>query len=322
MANAPKRTKKQSNVYKTGKLSKNNRFSTNGVNWTVVIVTCSILASFVFAVILGAMLGNKAHSSQNTTTEGGSSSSITPPVLDKVSPHSELNAYFADMTNADPNASLSEQTGAAREAGNALFFYLRTDDGKLIYSSTQAKALDFSYHTNLTLDRLSNHLAYYDDYAVGLFESDFSAALNTEARMIVQTNEALLLAEATKSAFSQIIIEFSDEINKDNAAYYYTYLMNVKLACPGASIGIKLPYIFAANADNAGIMAELLGIVDFYALDLGALNTDEISSVLSPLAYFTQRYGTVVMLDTADTATLADRILALKNRGVNSYIVK
>lgn len=322
MAKAPKITKKQSNAYKVGKLSKNNRFATNSVNWTVVIVSCCVLASFVFAVIVGNMLGDKAHSSQNTTTNGGGASSLTPPTADKVSPHSELNAYFADMSDADPALSLSLQTQTARESGNALFFNLQYGDGKLIYSSSEATRLGFSCSNNLTLDRLGNHFEYYNDYAVGLFESSFSATLGSEERMTIQNNEALLLSEAAEIAFSQLIVEFSGEINKDNAAYYYSYLLNLKLACEGTPVGIKVPYIFAVSSDNSGIMADLLGIVDFFVIDLGARGADELLSAISPLSYFIQRHGAVVMLDAGDTATLSDRIAALADRSVKSYIVK
>ncbi len=140
--------------------------------------------------------------------------------------------------------------------------------------------------------------------------------------MTIQTNEALLLAEATKSAFSQVVIEFSGAITKRNAPHYYAYLINVKLACGGTPVGIKLPYTFVANSDNAGIIAELLGIVDFLATDLEGRSATEIDESLSSLVYFVQRYNTVVMLDAGDTADLPDRLSALYERGIKSYIVK
>lgn len=305
-----------------GKLSKSTRFSTKGVNWTVIIVICSILATLIFAIVLGNILGDKAQQSQNTTTTGDGSSSIIPPTLDKTPPHSNLHAYFADMTGADPAESLSAQTSSARDAGNALYFDLRASDGTLIYSSAQAESLGYSCRDNLTLDRLTNHLAYYNDYAVALFKSDLSATQSNEKRLTVQTNESLLLAEATKSTFSQVVIEFSGAITKKNAPHYYAYLMNVKLSCGGTPVGIKLPYTFVADPDNAGIIAELLGIVDFLAADLEGRSAAEIDESLSSLVYFVQRYSTVVMLDAGDAATLSDRLSALENRGIKSYIVK
>ncbi len=133
MASTQKKQKKQSSaIYKMGKLSKNTRFSTKGVNWTAVIVTCSILATLIFAIVLGNVLGDKAQQSQNTTTTGDGSSSIIPPTLDKTPPRSNLHAYFADMTGADPAESLSTQTSSARDAGNALYFDLRASNGTLI----------------------------------------------------------------------------------------------------------------------------------------------------------------------------------------------
>lgn len=322
MANAPKNPKKKTAVYKQGKLTKNNRFATNSINWTIVIVCCSIIASFVFAILLGSFLGDKAHSSQSTTTPAGDSSTLIPPKSDKVSPQKELHAYFADMTNADPNISLSEQTATARESGNALFFDLRNADGSLVYSSSVATELGFSQNSNLKLDRLANHLDYYIDYAVALFESYFASTLDAEERMAIQNAEALLLKEATEKAFPQIIIEFSHDITRDNAIYYQSYLLNLKLACPTASVGIKLPYVFVSDSNNSGVIAAFMGIADFYVLDLGSRGEAEIASSVASLVYFNERYEGVIMLDSSDAESLAKRIDALLTNGVKNYVIK
>lgn len=292
------------------------------MNWTAIIVIGCILASFIFAVLLGAFLGDKAQDAQNTTPPAGDPSSITPPKADKAPPQSNLHAYFADMTGADPEISLSEQTAAAREMGNALFFDLRSSNGTLMYTTELAQELGYSVSSNLKLDRLRNHLEYYADYAVALFESDFSSSLSAQERMSVQSTEALLLKEATDVAFSQIIIEFPSDITRDNAIYYQAYLLNLKLACPGVPIGVKLPYVFISDPDNSGTMDTFLNIADFYALDLGGREEAELSTIAASLAYFNTRYDGVIMLDYGDSELLEARINALLDKGVKNYIVK
>lgn len=322
MAQAFKPPKKSSNAYKRGKLTRRARFtSTKSIDKKWLIVIGCVLFSFLFAVILGNILGDKAKDSQNDINGAGSSSSLNAPSVDKTSPRVSLHAYFADLSTADPNISLSEQTGAAREQGNALFFNMRTG-GALIYSSPKSTELGFSSAYDLTLDRLNNHFDYYNDYAVGLYRSDFSAELDAESRMNTQTKDALVISEATKSAFEQIIVEFSGEVHRYNAIYYQTYLLNLKLACEGVPIGIKLPYSFFISSANSGVITELLSIADFCVIDLGSQQKDELLASLDPLVYFTERYSAIIMLDAGDPATLGERISALESKGIESYIIK
>ena len=317
----PSTKKKPSNVYKAGKLTRSAQFSSRKIDKKWMIIISCVLASFLFAIILGNILGSIANNSQNNANNAGSSSSLDAPSVDKTSPKLSLHAYFADMSSADPNVSLSEQTGSARSKGNALYFVMKNGN-KMAYSSPTSSELGFAQSENLALSRLGNHFDYYNDYAVGLFNSDFSADLENKARMKIQMNEALVLAEATEGVFDQIIIEFSGEVHRYNAIYYQTYLLNLKLACEGVPIGVELPYSFLTNSSNSGVVAEIFSIADFCAINLGSQTPDELSVSVEPLAYFTERYNAVIMLDESDPATLEARISALEEKGIKNYIVK
>ena len=76
------------------------------------------------------------------------------------------------------------------------------------------------------------------------------------------------------------------------------------------------------NSDNAGSVASLLDIVDFFVVDFGSASADEIKTTLSPLIYFVERYNCVAILSGTNESTLEDRIAALEDKGVKSYIVK
>lgn len=313
--------KKQSNVYKTGRLTRSARFSNHKIDKKWLIVIGCVIFSFLFAVILGNILGDKARDSQNNINNAGSLSSLEAPSMDKTSPKTALHAYFADMSTADPNVSLSEQTESARSKGNALYFEIKNGE-KLIYSSSKAAELGFSQSQNLDLSRLGNHFDYYNDYAVGLFKSDYSASLGNEERMKTQMNEALVIEEATQNVFDQIIIEFSGEVHRYNAIYYQTYLLNLKLACEGTPIGVKLPYSFLTSSSNSGVIAEIFAIADFCVIDLGSKTADELKTSVEPLSYFIERYSAVIMLSFADASTLGERISTLETSGIKGYIVK
>lgn len=320
---SPKPTVKSNNkAYKKGKLSKNARFSARRIIWTPIIVLLCVLATFIFAIIFGNFLGKKAENSQSTSTSTDDTSNLTPPIADKVAPHKNLQAFFADMTGADPEKSLSELTANARDRGNALLINIQNEMGDIIYSSKKVSELGFEHQENLTLARLKNHFEYYNDFAVGFFKSDFSANLNSEEALKLQTNEILLLKEASDTAFSQIIIEFSGNITKDNLIHYQSYLLGLKLACPKTPIGIKISAEFLNDSNNAGTAAGLLDMVDCFVLDLENKTAEHIKATLSPLIYFTERYNCVIMISDADNAILTEKIIAIQDKVIDNYIVK
>ena len=313
------------NAYKVGKLSKKSRFSTRKVNHKLIFVLSAIVLSFVAAMILSNYLGKKVEKSQGTTTPD-TIQGIVMPTPDKALPTDKLNAYFVDFTSALPpdkvnDNSLSNQTGEAREKGNAFFVEFFYENGDFLYSSAASEELQIPYRENLTLTRLENHFKYYQDYALGYLKSKFSANLNASERTKTQANEILLLSEASEKAFSQLVVEFSDNITKNNLIHYQTYLLNLKLACENTPIGIKIPLSLVTNASNHGVLAQLMEIADFYVLDFSGKSAEQISEILSPLAFLNQKYSITAILSSTEE-TLSTRIEALKNAGINNYIVK
>ena len=322
MANQNQSYKKRSNAYKKGSLSRKDRFSGKKINLVPIVIVACVVLSFIGAMILGNYLGTLAQDSQGTPQAPGSPSSGELPSVDKVPPEAELHAYFADMSASDPEISLSEQTGAARERGNALYFKLRYENGELLYSSDASERLEYPARENLTLTRLQNHLAYYADFAVGELLSDFDSSLSAEEGLKIKHVEITLLAEAADACFDQLIIDFSTDINRDNVTHYLSYLIDLKLACPETPVGVRLDYSFITDADNSGVVAQLLSIADFYALDLGDCDAEELDSALSPLVYFSERYNGVITLNDSDADSLSARISALADKNMDSYIIK
>ena len=324
--NTSYRVKRSSkNAYKVGKLSKNARFSTRKINYKLIFVLGALVLSFVFAMAFGNHLSKKAEESKNSPPSD-SSQNVVIPSADKVSPKVNLNAFYVDFSTALPpteenSNSLSNQTANARNSGNALFVELVNGAGNLIYSSDLVAELGLAHEENVTLKRLKDHFTYYNDYVVGYFKSGFSASADASNRTKTQSNEILLLTEASNNKFSQFIIEFSSNITKDNLIYYQSYILSLKLACESAPIGIKVPLSFLTSATNHGILAELMRVADFYVIDLGDKSAEQISETLSPFAYFLQEYKAEVII-SADEETLNERIDALKYVGVNNYIVK
>lgn len=314
--------KRKKSPYKSGALARTSRPIRIETNRAPLIITLCVLGTVLFSLILGNILGKVAENSQNTTTEPSSPSSGFTPSVDKVSPTVKLNAYFVDMSGASPENSLSDQTSSARDAGNALFFELRYSDGDLLYTSDTSEELEYPSRDNLTLTRLYNHFQYYNDYAVGMLTSDYSPSLTTQKRLEIKSREIALIAEAADNGFGQIIIEFPDKADRDSLAYYQSYLIDLKLACPRTPIGIKLSLTYLSDADNSGTVAQLLSLTDFFVLDLGSLGTDEIDSVLSPLVYYIERYDGTVMLTQSGDEPLADRIASVEKKKIDNYIVK
>ena len=308
------------NAYKVGKLTKKSRFAKRKINRKLIFVLAALLLSFVFAVVLGNYLSQKVEQSQPENPQNSAQSPVIPSV-DKILPELELNAFYVDLSTATSENSLSDQTGVAREKGNALFMEINDKDGKLIYSSSVSNELSYSVNENLTLSRLKNHLEYYDDYVIGCFASSFSSTLDVATRTKIQSNEILLLSEAAENGFSQIFVNFSKNITKNDLIYYQTYLLNLKLTCQNTPIGIKIPLSFVSNAANHGILAELMKVADFFVLDFSGQNAEQIEEILEPLIYFSFRYEAVAII-SSDETTFDDRVAALLEKGIDNYIVK
>lgn len=316
--------KNGSNIYKSGKLSSRESFARHrkGKNRTPIIVAACVLVTLILALVLGNILGKRAEHSQTTDPNTSDTESAFKPETDKVSPSLKLNAYFVDMSTASPENSLSEQTGEARARGNALFFDLKYPNGDLLYSSDVAEELGIDCRDNLTLARLANHFQYYNDHAVCRLESDFSSKLDASEKIEVKARELSILLEATEYGFDRVIVSFGEELTREMLTAYQTYIVDLKLACPNTAVGVELSYSVINDTDSAGIVSELLSVADFYMLDLGKANSDELDTMLKPLTYFTERYGGVVMLTDTGDDTLAERIARLENKGMENYIVK
>ncbi len=312
-----------SNIYKSGKLSHRESFARHkrGKNRTPIIVVACVLVTLILALVLGNILGKRAEHSQTTDPNTSDTESAFKPETDKVSPSLKLNAYFVDMSTASPENSLSEQTGEAREKGNALFFDLKYPNGDLLYSSDVAEELGIDCRDNLTLSRLANHFQYYNDHAVCRLESELSVKLDASEKIEVKARELSVLLEATEYGFDRVIVSF-EKITREMLTAYQTYIVDLKLACPNTAVGVELPYSVINDTDSAGVVSELLSVADFYMLDLGKASTEELDTMLKPLTYFTERYGGVVMLTDTGDDTLAERIARLENKGMENYIVK
>ena len=324
MAQAYKPPKKNGNIYKVGKLSKGARFSSRKTDKRLIIVLACVVLSFLFAIILGNILGDKASSSLGGASSIGGGEPSTPPSVSKVPPKVSLNAYYVDISNVSPDTSisLSVHTETPRSLGNALYFELQGSGGRLLYTSELAIELGFNCSDNLKLSRLNNHFEYYADHTVGLFKSDFSADDSASKRISTQNDEIMLLTEWADGPFEQIVVEFDDTIDRNNVVYYQTYLINLKLACEGVSVGIKIPISLLSNADNAGVVASLMSAADFYLTELGNADTNAILSLLDPLTYYTERYNGTYIIPKGDASTLEERISALESKGVKHYVVK
>lgn len=308
-------------AYKKRGLSKRNRFSAKKINTPLIVVLLCVVATFIFAIILGNILGDKAHSVTTPTTPEGPSSDLDLPSVDKVLPKEELKAFYVDLAGIDPDVeSLFPFTDDAREKGNALFLELKDYNGKLIYTSETTENLDISTHF-LKISRIEGHFAYYADYAVGYYKTDFSASQSAEKRAKTQYNDTLILQEITSKACDEIVIVFENEMEKSDLIFYQTYLLNIKLALPEIPVGIEFSREMLTNSDLSGVVASLLEYADYYIVDMTDLDAQQMTDFLSETVYYFTKYKGIAII-SSEEETLEERITALENKKIYNYIVK
>lgn len=309
------------NAYKKRGLSRKNRFASNKMNKGVVIMAICVVATFIFAIILGNILGEKAHSI--TTNPQGSVVSpeeIVLPSVDKVPPKEELNAYFVNFAGVDPDVeTLSDFTKDARDKGNALFFEITDQSGKIVYTSEATNQISMSSHP-LKLSRIEGHFAYYVDYTIGYYQTSFSSTKSVEKRAEVQYSDILILKEITSKACDEIIISFSSPIDKRDLIYYQSYLLNIKLALPEVSIGVELTKDWLTNSDASGIVAAILEYADYFFVDLSDYETQQMRDFMSEAVYYFTKYMSMVVLPQSEE--LGGQIDMFKGNKVNNFIIK
>lgn len=316
--------KKRKPDYKRRRTFAKKRFSLKNINPTVIVVICCVLATLVFAVILGNILGAKARDS-SSGQNGQTSQQTDAPSVPKPDKQGlavpDLFAVSVDMTGADPHESLSNQTSDSRELGNALFVPLKAQNGNMIYSSDKTASLGVSANSNLTLSRLDQHFEYYEDYVCGYFKSDFLPSDSAFDRIGTQSKEATLLAEAADYGFDEFLIEFGSAITKDDLLLYQAYLLDLKLACPDTLIGVALPKEFCESIESAALISEIMSVADFCAVDLSDLNSpDSLEQSLLSLLYLVDRYPSRIIVRYENEDTFAELKAVLDKLSISSFI--
>ena len=311
--------------YKRRKNFTRKRFSFKNIDPTLITVIVCILGTLVFAIILGNILGDKAHASQNE--QGDQQNDLNyqtslPKPSEQGSRVPVINAFSVDMTTAQEGVSLSEQTASARSVGNALFVPIKTQNGNIIYSSDKTADLGVSANSNLTLNRLCQHFQYYDDYVCGYFKSDFNPYNSAENCISTRAKEHTLLVEAKQNGFSELIIEFKLALTSSNVVDFYSYMLDLKLALPSTPIGIYLSQSFCESPDSSALIAQMMAVADFFVVDLSASSPDAIESALSSLSYLATRYPCRVVLTCPTQEALEQAIALLGVHSIGSFIVK
>lgn len=302
------------------------RFSFKDVDPTVIIVISCVLATLIFSIILGNILGKKAQDSKNEQfgQAGDVNYQTSLPAPDKQNVRiPTINAFSVDMTGAAEGVSLSEQTGNARESGNALFVPIKTQNGNIIYSSEVTDELDLPANTNLTLSRLYQHFQYYDDYVCGYFKSDFNPYNSTVDIINTRAAELTLLAEAQENGFGELIIEFKSALKYENLVNFYSYLLDIKLALTNTPIGICLSKDFCESPDSSALISQIMAVADFFVVDLsGVTSQQELDATLASLTYLSTRYPCRIILSYQNQEAFDQTLALLDEHSITSFIVK
>lgn len=297
------------------------RFSLKSIDPAIIISVSCILATLIFAIILGNLLGAKAKDSQ-----GGQSVNADPPPhtlpkpdrFDSAIP--DIFALSSDMTSADPNESLSNQTSEARTFGNALFIPMQTEHGNMIYSSAVTSSLGIAAQSNLTLSRLRDHFDYWEDYVCGAFVSQLDPDAEPLEKIALRSRELSLLAEATEFGFCELMISFVNTPTVETVALYQSYIAELKLMCPDTPVGIALPARLCADSSHSYLVSALLDFADICFIDLSGEDPSLIEEKIPQLLYVSERYPSRMMLPYSDEETAALIKTALEKHGVSSAV--
>ncbi len=312
-------------IYKQGKLSGRKRFSARVLKPVPIIVTSCVLATFIFAVILGNILGNKADSSRNGSDEQSAvKNELSVPELDMNSEVPKLQAYAAELSEAGDNTSLKDYTGKARELGNAIFFPIKDINGRIVYNSVKTKDLFFDANSGLSLSTVKSHFSLEPaDYVCAFWRSELGKGESPDELLDIQSREVSLLSELAVNGVSEILVSFEAEYNKENILSFQTYLLSLRMGAPDALIGVAFDFAFLESENYSYALSEIMKVCDFCAVDLSDSyeSNSELEKKLTSCSYVWAKYPCRIMLSYKDEAFFAESKGVLEKLKFDSFIV-
>lgn len=313
-------------IYKQGKLSGGKRrFSVKKINPTVLIVSCCILATFIFAVILGNILGNVAKDSESDSRQTEKPTHLSIPAVSlRNETVPDIAAYSVDLGSASSGESLSVWTKAARNLGNAIFLPIKDGNGNIIYTSEKTKEFSFPSNPDLNLEKIKSHFTYEPaDYVCAYFKSSFGTQTSPAELLDTQNREVSLLSEASEYGASEYLISFSGNINRENILTYQTYLLSLRMGCPNTFIGVEFSYSFFSSEDAPYLVSEIMRVSDFCSIDFSTEYEDNsvLEEKLSSCLYVSERYPCRIGLAYKNAEFFEETHSILDKFGIKNFIV-
>lgn len=196
----------------------------------------------------------------------------------------------------------------------ALSVTLNQENGSLSYSSDVAAYLGLPQNTDVELSDALGELSAYVNYVSGVFYPQALSQPTTDLLYAAALQEAALLREFVQIGGNELVLR-GLPLSADRLNALTLYLKAVKSLLPQVPVGVSVPLSVAASEDGWEIIATLLQVCDFCALDLGEEEiseepaTDgEISAaaedLLAQISYYLTQYDMRVLITEDQTALL------------------
>lgn len=278
------------------------------------IIIASVLIAVVSALILGAVLGNRAeydkygkYERQNLIDFGG----VEKPEKDYESFPVVVGKYVV-MDGLGKSSFRSAIRGYMQSS--AIVYDINGVDG--VYFKTDIAGINSL--CDMTVEEIGDVLSGEDRYGIACFSV---GSLNDSTLKDKLSMELAVISEAASFGVNEIML-FGLPSDTESSKYVGAYLSFVEADLKKTAITVVLSRNDIDTAGASRLISSSLAYVDGYAIDMRTANNNELPRLIEKCAYYITNYNARVIVNDAEGEEREEIEAILSSYGIENYVFK
>ncbi len=269
----------------------------------IIGISVFILITFALAIILGAVLKNKADGyEQESDSESKKEENRDTEISRTDTP--EVNAYYYSL-GADA------YKGYLNDGISDFSVCLRKNNGNLTYHSKLCESLGWNVmESEYTIEKQTGYIHRVGGYFCGYFYVLSQNIEDENLRRVYSAYEISLIGEAMKDGLDDIMLVGID-VSADNIERVVEFVSEISDIANDCRVGVLMsPETVKKTENNEFYASRIFDVCDYIALDMTDTESEqteedlptETEQTLDGMHYYVKSYGMRLVFDRHDTA--------------------